>query len=70
MVEAAATQVIAVLTVVLMAPLLKGVIDNLKAKVQSRRGPSILQPYYDLAKLFQKERMRTPNTSLIFRSAL
>jgi len=69
MVEAAATQVIAVLTVVLMAPLLKGVIDNLKAKVQSRRGPSILQPYYDLAKLFQKERMRTPNTSLIFRSA-
>ena len=69
MVEAAATQIIAVLTVVLMAPLLKGVIDNLKAKVQSRRGPSILQPYYDLAKLFQKERMRTPNTSLIFRSA-
>ena len=69
MVEAAATQVIAALTVVLMAPLLKGVIDNLKAKVQSRWGPSILQPYYDLAKLFQKERMRTPNTSLIFRSA-
>jgi len=69
MVEAAATQVIAVLTVVLMAPLLKGVIDNLKAKVQSRWGPSILQPYYDLAKLFRKERMRTPNTSLIFRSA-
>ena len=63
------TQVIAVLTVVLMAPLLKGVIDNLKAKVQSRRGPPILQPYYDLAKLFQKERMRTPNASLIFRSA-
>jgi len=69
MVEAAVTQVIAVLTVVLMAPLLKGVIDNLKAKVQSRRGPPILQPYYDLAKLFQKERMRTPNASLIFRSA-
>ena len=69
MVEAAATQIIAVLTVVLMAPLLKGVIDNLKAKVQSRWGPSILQPYYDLAKLCQKERMRTPNTSLIFRSA-
>ena len=69
MVEAAATQVIAVLTVVLMAPLLKGVIDNLKAKVQSRWGPSILQPYYDIAKLFRKERMRTPNTSLIFRSA-
>jgi formate hydrogenlyase subunit 4 len=69
MVEAAVTQVIAVFTVVLMAPLLKGVIDNLKAKVQSRHGPSILQPYLDLAKLFRKERMTTRNASLIFRSA-
>jgi len=69
MIEAAATQIIAVLTVVLMAPLLKGVIDNLKAKLQSRRGPPLLQPYFDLAKLFRKERMTTPNAALIFISA-
>lgn len=69
MLESAIAQGVAILTVVSMAPLLKGVIDNLKAKVQSRRGPSIIQPYYDLAKLFRKQRTITPNASLIFRSA-
>ena len=69
MLAAAITQLVAVLTVLVMSPLLKGVIDNLKAKVQSRRGPSVLQPYFDLAKLFRKERMVTPDASLIFRSA-
>lgn len=69
MLESAIAQGVAILTVLSMAPLLKGVIDNLKAKVQSRRGPSILQPYYDLPKLFRKQRTITPNASLIFRSA-
>jgi formate hydrogenlyase subunit 4 len=67
--ESAIAQSVAILTVLSMAPLLKGVIDNLKAKVQSRRGPPILQPYYDLAKLFRKQRTITPNASIIFRSA-
>src|SRR5579884_2275018 len=52
-----------------MAPLLKGVIDNLKARVQSRRGPSPLQPYHDLAKLFRKQRTVTADASPIFRAA-
>ncbi|MHB8613617.1 MAG: respiratory chain complex I subunit 1 family protein [Candidatus Dormibacteraceae bacterium] len=69
MLESAIAQGVAILTVLSLAPLLKGVIDNLKAKVQSRRGPSILQPYYDLSKLFRKQRTITPNASLIFRSA-
>jgi len=67
--ESAIAQGVAILTVLSLAPLLKGVIDNLKAKVQSRRGPSILQPYYDLAKLFRKQRTITPNASVIFRAA-
>ena len=69
MLESAIAQGVAILTVLSLAPLLKGVIDNLKAKVQSRRGPSILQPYYDLAKLFRKQRTITPNASVIFRAA-
>jgi formate hydrogenlyase subunit 4 len=69
LVEAAIAQTVAVLTVVLMAPLLKGTIDNLKAKVQSRRGPSPLQPYFDLAKLFRKQRTVTPDASPVFRAA-
>ena len=69
MLESAIAQGVAILTVLSLAPLLKGVIDNLKAKVQSRRGPSILQPYYDLSKLFRKQRTITPNASPIFRWA-
>lgn len=69
MLAAAVGQTVAVLTVLLMAPLLKGVIDTLKARVQSRRGPSPLQPYYDLAKLFRKQRTITAGASPIFRAA-
>ena len=69
MLAVAIAQLVAILTVLTMAPLLKGVIDNLKAKVQSRRGPSVLQPYYDLIKLFRKQRTVTSNASPIFRWA-
>ncbi|MGC2192605.1 MAG: NADH-quinone oxidoreductase subunit H [Candidatus Dormiibacterota bacterium] len=69
MVASAVGQVIAILTVVALAPLLKGVIENLKAKVQSRRGPPPLQPYFDLVKLLGKERTVTPNASFLFRIA-
>lgn len=69
MLAVAIAQLVAILSVVTMAPLLKGVIDNLKAKVQSRRGPPVLQPYFDLIKLFRKQRTITPNASPIFRWA-
>jgi formate hydrogenlyase subunit 4 len=69
MLAAALGQCVAVATVLLLAPLLKGVIDNLKAKVQSRRGPSPLQPYFDLRKLFRKERSASPDASWVFRCA-
>lgn len=39
----------------LMAPLLQGVIKKTKARLQNRIGPSILQPYYDLAKYMKKD---------------
>jgi formate hydrogenlyase subunit 4 len=38
----------------LLAPLLPGVINKVKAWVAGRRGPPVLQLYYDLAKLWQK----------------
>lgn len=37
-----------------LAPLVTGLIRKVKALLQSRRGPPLLQPYYDLAKLFRK----------------
>jgi formate hydrogenlyase subunit 4 len=38
----------------LLAPLLPGIINRVKAWVAGRRGPPVLQLYYDLARLWQK----------------
>ena len=38
----------------LIAPLLPGIINKVKAWVAGRRGPPVLQLYYDLARLWQK----------------
>ncbi len=50
-----AINVMQVGTVVLLSPLIAGVINRLKAMVESKHGPSVFQPYYDLAKLLRKE---------------
>ncbi|MHB1444870.1 MAG: respiratory chain complex I subunit 1 family protein [Acidimicrobiales bacterium] len=49
------TQALQVLTVLLLSPFVSGAIAHIEARFQGRRGPRILQPYYDLAKLFRKE---------------
>jgi len=40
---------------VLLAPLLPGIITKVKAWVAGRRGPPVLQLYYDLGRLWQKQ---------------
>lgn len=52
--------------VVAISPLITGVIRKLKALMQSRKGPSIFQPYYDLAKLFRKDSVVSSNASWVF----
>lgn len=48
-------QLLQVLTIALGAPGVTGVIARVEARLQGRRGPKTLQPYYDLAKWFGKE---------------
>src|SRR5271154_3981545 len=48
-------QVAQVLTTLLFAPLLQGVILQFEERVQRGQGPGIFQPYRDLWKLFHKE---------------
>ncbi len=62
-------QILQMLTVLIGAPLLPGVINRLKAIVQSRRGPSIFQPYYDLWKHLHKGSVVSEHASWIFRAA-
>jgi formate hydrogenlyase subunit 4 len=49
-----------------LAPLLKTVIKKMKAVLQNRQGPPLLQGYYDLAKLLRKEPVRSETASWIF----
>jgi formate hydrogenlyase subunit 4 len=49
------------------APLLAGTVSRLKEIVQSRRGPSIFQPYRDIWKLFHKDEFISEESSWIFR---
>ncbi len=53
--------------IVAVAPLIAGVIRKLKALMQSRKGPDIVQPYRDLYKLFRKESVVSEDASWIFR---
>ena len=57
------------LLLVLGAPLVRGTIALLKARLQRRRGASIWRPYADLFKLFRKEELVPPASSFIFRAA-
>jgi formate hydrogenlyase subunit 4 len=58
---------IQVLVVMAFAPLASGVLARLKEMVQSKRGPSIFQPYRDLWKLFHKDEIVSEESSWIFR---
>ncbi len=60
-------EVIQMLIVGLGAPLLVGLVRRVKARLQGRRGASVLQPYADLRKLLAKEAVVSETTSWIFR---
>jgi len=52
-----------------LAPLLTGFVRKLKARLLRRQGPSVLQPYRDLARLLRKEVVLAENASWLFRAA-
>jgi formate hydrogenlyase subunit 4 len=59
-------QLLQVLTIALGAPWVTGVIAKVEARLQGRRGPRVLQPYYDLGKLLRKEALAPTSASLFF----
>jgi formate hydrogenlyase subunit 4 len=52
-----------------VAPLLTGFLRKLRSRGQLRAGPSVLQPYYDLAKLFRKGRASSSPAPFVFLAA-
>jgi len=55
------------LLVLLLAPLLTGLVRKAKARMLLRQGPSLIQPYRDLARLMRKEVVLAENASWLFR---
>ena len=49
-----------------LAPLLRGLIKKMKATLQTRQGPPVLQVYYDIAKLLRKEPVRSETASWVY----
>lgn len=66
MLHPAIVQVLQVLTILLGSPLLSGVVAAVEARLQGRRGPRVLQPYFDLAKLFRKETLVPERSTFVF----
>jgi len=54
------------LILVAMPPLLIGVINKVKALFAGRRGPPLLQPYYDIVKLLRKGLVISRTTTWVF----
>jgi formate hydrogenlyase subunit 4 len=61
--------IIQILLILALSPLLSGIIKKLKAIFQIRIGPSIFQPYFDLAKLMRKDSVVSKDVSWIFHVA-
>jgi len=53
---------------IVLAPMLLGVINRVKANFAGRRGQPVLQPYYDLRRLLHKGVVYSSTTSWIFKA--
>jgi formate hydrogenlyase subunit 4 len=54
---------------VALAPLLPGLVQHWKARLQGRRGPSPVQPYRELARLWSRANIDVEGTTLVYRLA-
>ena len=61
-------QAVSVVLYLLLAPfagaLLDGMDRKISARMQGRQGPPLLQPFYDLAKLFSKQMLAVNNVQI------
>jgi formate hydrogenlyase subunit 4 len=60
--------ILCVAAALVLSPLLAGVINRTKSLFAGRRGPPVLQAYYDISKLLQKGAVYSRTTSWVFRA--
>ena len=66
MISVVLTATLQLLLILALAPMVNGIIKTLKARLQTRRGPGILQSYRDLYKLLHKGMVIPDTASWIF----
>ncbi len=59
--------ILQIILFIIIAPLISGFITKIKNNLRMRKGQSIFQPYYNLAKLFSKEEVISETASWIFK---
>ncbi len=64
-----ASQLMAIVMALLLAPLLSGWVNQWRARLQNKTAPGLLQPYRMLHKLFNKESVLADHASTLFRMA-
>ena len=66
---AAAATAVQLVGGIALAPLLPGLVQHWKARLQGRRGPTPLQPYRELRRLWGKSTVDVEGTGLVYRLA-
>ena len=61
-------QILQMALLLALAPALTGLVRWVKARLQGRRGPALVQPYRDLLRLLRKEVVLAHNASWLFRA--
>ena len=69
MIQPLLAQLVQMTLILVLSPLLTGLVRKVKARLQRRRGPSLIQPYRDLRRLLGKEAVVAENASWLFRVA-
>jgi formate hydrogenlyase subunit 4 len=67
--SAVASGAVQVIGGLVLSPLLPGLIQHWKARLQGRRGPSPLQPYRELRRLWNKSIVDVAGTTVVYRFA-
>jgi formate hydrogenlyase subunit 4 len=63
------SQLLALVTALVLAPLLSGWVAQWRARLQNKSAPGLLQPYRVLHKLFNKESLMAEHASSLYRTA-
>lgn len=63
----AAAGVVQVVGGIVLAPLLPGLVQHIKGRLQGRRGPSPLQPYRELARLWTRSMVAPEGAGVVYR---